>query len=225
MIRRTLKKKPSLVKNKTGKRKNTKGIKRNRRKVHKTRKRKGGDRRRIPTILSTLTDPAARLFYKGLYNAGQAARHIKNKLKKMPKEVQDKYGELYDFLSSIRAKKERERARRERAERAEKERGYRGGEESEHLTKEYIMNLIKNIGHGDDGVSLCDHIKTLTHFREIAENEDIRTALTEKISELEEINERENKGNCENITTEAAEGEEPSADSAVEETTSQTEEV
>jgi hypothetical protein len=42
MIRRTLKKKPSLVKNKTGKRKNTKGIKRNRRKVHKTRKRKGG---------------------------------------------------------------------------------------------------------------------------------------------------------------------------------------
>lgn len=42
MIRRTLKKKPSLVKNKTGKRKNTKGIKRNRRKVHKTRKRKSG---------------------------------------------------------------------------------------------------------------------------------------------------------------------------------------
>ena len=42
MIRKTLKKKPSLVKNKTGKRKNTKVIKRNRRKVHKTRKRKGG---------------------------------------------------------------------------------------------------------------------------------------------------------------------------------------
>lgn len=42
MIRRTLKKKPSLIKNKTGKRKNTKGIKRNRRKVYKTRKRKSG---------------------------------------------------------------------------------------------------------------------------------------------------------------------------------------
>lgn len=178
MIRRTLKKKPSLVKNKTGKRKNTKGIKRNRRKVHKTRKRKGGGR----TPLTNLVDPAARLFYKGLYNAGQAARYIKEKLKKMPKNTRNKYRALRYYIEQQNEK------RRET---------YKGGEKEEG---ENIEDLIENIVDGDDGVSDCDHIKTLTHFREIAENEETKTALTEKISELEK------KGNCENTTIEPSAG-------------------
>lgn len=217
MIRRTLKKKPSLVKNKTGKRKNTKGIKRNRRKVHKTRKRKSGTYHRggeriFPRILvydeDGLHSDLGKLGRKGLKYIRKGLKY----LSKMPKNTRDKYRDLYNYLSNEQNLKSRERINTARR--------YKGGEESEHLTKEYIMNLIKNIGHGDDGVSLCDHIKALTPFFNFAKDEEIRTELTEKINELKE------KGNCENITTEtltepSAEAEELSAEEGeeVEQTT------
>lgn len=198
MIRRTLKKKPSLVKNKTGKRKNTKGIKRNRRKVHKTRKRKGG----VSTPLTNIVHPVAELFYTGLYNAGQAARYIKEKLEKMPRKGREKFQKIQKYIEKQNKKGKNT---------------YKGGEKEEN-----IEGLIENIEDGDDGVSRCKNIEVLTLLFTLAENEVTKTALKNKINELEEIKQLKNEGNCENITTEAeaepsAEGEEPSAGSAIEE--------
>jgi hypothetical protein len=191
MIRRTLKKKPSLVKNKTGKRKNTKGIKRNRRKVHKTRKRKGGKYHSENGFRVLTYDN------DGLHSdVWWALKAMGKKFMKMSEKTRNKYRKLRDYIQ-----------RQNKGGTT-----YKGGEKE----GEKINDLIKNINDGDDRVSPCDHIEPLRQFLELAENEETKTALTNKINELEHI------GKCENTGSETTD---PGSETTKTETTEPSEEA